>query len=345
MTDLRFLDPEALTNRAAFNERFAILNTVAVKKSVPYGPAISTYSEGDVVYFNENGQPIPFYLAKIGYEPAYNTNRALFVRKGFPKDGAWNSSGVNTYDLSTIDSWMNDTYLKTLDPDVQAAIGKTNIPYTPMNGETSVQRIEKAVFPLSATELGYAGGNKEGEVLPIASVLNTGNSVQQWTRTPVTSGTTEAYRVTATAPNFGLQTVSTTSDFYYRPSFTLPLDYAPSIYGLYDLSDNLLLKLPGAQIETGSYTGTGTYGSSNPNSLTFGFAPKMVFVIGGNYKTLGVFSSPVLSAAVSSTSFGSSSVKGLSVSWAGNTVTWYSTSNYSLQLNESGFGYEYVAIG
>ena len=32
------------------------------------------------------------------------------------------------------------------------------------------------------------------------------------------------------------------------------------------------------KIATGSYTGTGTYGSSNPNSLTFEFDPKIVFV-------------------------------------------------------------------
>lgn len=32
------------------------------------------------------------------------------------------------------------------------------------------------------------------------------------------------------------------------------------------------------KIETGSYVGTGTYGSSNPNSLTFGFQPKIIII-------------------------------------------------------------------
>lgn len=36
----------------------------------------------------------------------------------------------------------------------------------------------------------------------------------------------------------------------------------------------------GARIEVGSYVGTGTYGSSNPNSLTFGFEPKFVLIRG-----------------------------------------------------------------
>ena len=35
----------------------------------------------------------------------------------------------------------------------------------------------------------------------------------------------------------------------------------------------------GVRIATGSYVGTGTYGASNPNSLTFDFAPNLVIVI------------------------------------------------------------------
>ena len=34
-----------------------------------------------------------------------------------------------------------------------------------------------------------------------------------------------------------------------------------------------------AKIQTGSYTGTGTYGSSNPNSLTFNFKPFQVQIV------------------------------------------------------------------
>ena len=38
-------------------------------------------------------------------------------------------------------------------------------------------------------------------------------------------------------------------------------------------------KEAGVRIVTGSYVGTGTYGASNPNSLTFDFAPNLVIVI------------------------------------------------------------------
>ena len=35
-----------------------------------------------------------------------------------------------------------------------------------------------------------------------------------------------------------------------------------------------------AQIEIGSYVGTGTYGESNPNSITCSFAPKFIWIYG-----------------------------------------------------------------
>ena len=35
-----------------------------------------------------------------------------------------------------------------------------------------------------------------------------------------------------------------------------------------------------AQIEIGSYVGTGTYGASNPNSITCSFAPKLIWIYG-----------------------------------------------------------------
>ena len=38
-------------------------------------------------------------------------------------------------------------------------------------------------------------------------------------------------------------------------------------------------------IATGSYTGTGTYGSSNKKSITFSFVPKLVLVSNGKMKS------------------------------------------------------------
>lgn len=94
------------------------------------------------------------------------------------------------------------------------------------------------------------------------------------------------------------------------------------------------------KIATGSYVGTGTYGQSNPNTLTFGFVPKLVFISG--------FVSDAESAAPAyliwnrnSKMFGSYHPQ---ASLEGNTLTYYGEDN-SRQLNNIGFVYEYTAIG
>ena len=45
-----------------------------------------------------------------------------------------------------------------------------------------------------------------------------------------------------------------------------------------EISDVLAQLGTKARIQTGSYVGTGTYGASNPCSLTFDFVPKMVYI-------------------------------------------------------------------
>lgn len=115
------------------------------------------------------------------------------------------------------------------------------------------------------------------------------------------------------------------------------------------------------QIATGSYTGTGTYGSSNPNSLTFDFAPKLLIFIDdsghvmgnqsnstyydelliGNPQTLGT--DYVRSGFPSAYDDGTYSYSKRSAD--GKTLYWYINSKASYQYNTSGTVYRYVAIG
>ena len=141
----------------------------------------------------------------------------------------------------------------------------------------------------------------------------------------------------ATAALFGLGADSVPDDVLQK------LAGAAFVSGgtITDVNGNQL----GVQIETGSYVGTGTHGEDNPNSLTFGFEPKMVFVIGGNRRALGAFSSSALSKGMSISSFGAGIIGGLAVSWSGSTVTWYYSGSAASQLNEINSGYEYLAIG
>lgn len=98
------------------------------------------------------------------------------------------------------------------------------------------------------------------------------------------------------------------------------------------------------KIATGSYTGTGTSGSSNKNSLTFGFLPKIVFISSNETNTGSGFVTP------NDGGFGyagGSTGSKLTTSVSGNTISWYTnTSNGTTQqLNSSGKKFEYIAIG
>lgn len=114
-----------------------------------------------------------------------------------------------------------------------------------------------------------------------------------------------------------------------------------------------------AKIETCSYVGTGTYGSGNPNSVTFGFKPKIIFwfltdLTGEyalNYTSYRNVITPIefftteYKANKMPYIYASDASKGYAkISEDGKTISWYTVSASS-QNNISGAKYYCVAIG
>ncbi len=108
------------------------------------------------------------------------------------------------------------------------------------------------------------------------------------------------------------------------------------------------------RIATGSYTGTGTYGSSNPNSLTFEFEPKAIFMwaVNNGIRFPNALAATTYIAAIPANNvyyyggfdYPSQSRGQIKRSIDGKTITWYST-DPGYQLNSSAFTYYYLAIG
>lgn len=94
------------------------------------------------------------------------------------------------------------------------------------------------------------------------------------------------------------------------------------------------------KVATGSYTGTGTYGKSNPNSLTFGFVPKFVAFSSTRYTAFGYLLNPGTRAYLS----GNATGRDQTVTWNNKTVSWYSGDAQG-QLNYTNTEYYYIAIG
>ena len=98
--------------------------------------------------------------------------------------------------------------------------------------------------------------------------------------------------------------------------------------------------------------GTGTYGSSNPNSLTFGFAPKLVIVALSKDKNNNPNVIPEPYEGWSNMFLWIYGMKVTGTSSAdiyfindGKNFSWYATNYASNQCNESGSKYTAIAIG
>lgn len=116
-----------------------------------------------------------------------------------------------------------------------------------------------------------------------------------------------------------------------------------------------------AQIETGSYVGTGMYGQNNKNTLTFGFRPRMVFIQGrpsGAYDEIGTgiitiadkvngydVSTGMTIRGNASPADAEETVYALDVSTNENLIAWYNIRDAIFQLNLNDVTYYYTAIG
>lgn len=117
-----------------------------------------------------------------------------------------------------------------------------------------------------------------------------------------------------------------------------------------------------AEIETGSYTGTGTYGENNPNRLTFKGKPIVVFIVDHNYPSynelMRVWMFPCFAynrnnneyddpgyfniAENSGNGYGQPEYIFAKVS--GTTLMWYGEDGVGDQINQSTYRYYYFAL-
>lgn len=107
-----------------------------------------------------------------------------------------------------------------------------------------------------------------------------------------------------------------------------------------------------ARLQTGSYVGTGTYGSSNPCRLQLDFKPQLFILFGksnsnASYRDMiiAIRGDAQLAFTISHGSNPSSPVStGLIFSWASKYLTWYA-STLNNQLNASGVTYNWLVAG
>lgn len=166
-----------------------------------------------------------------------------------------------------------------------------------------------------------------------------------------TSSSGDAYYVTNC--NYEIQSLSATPTYSYEylksnNSNAYPVGFSGNYY--YEKIGQPLVNLPYySQIATGSYEGTGVRGEDNPNTLTFNFVPKFLFVTTSRGFWLYTYSQSshvlynnlIWQEGVTNVEVFTDTV---TVLRNNKTIQWYSDSEIS-QLNKTHTKYYYVAFG
>ena len=376
------------TNAAVPDDILSLLSksTLAQIKEKYTKTTIETLAVGKTITLNVSGVPKEFIVVHQGKPSSLyddSCNGTWLLMKDCYESRQWHSSNSNSYKASTIHSYLNSTFLNLFDGNIKDAIKQVKIPYVNGTGGSVVASgangLSAKIFLLSGYEVGIGGAiyvPVDGAKLNYFN-QNTGadskriaylsaSATPWWLRSPYTDDTLIAWRV---GSNGDYSSDYASYSHSIRPALVLPSTfevYTDSSGNAYTeqeyvakITDVLgnLISIPADQIKdsvkiaTGSYTGMGTYGSSNPNSLTFDFEPKLVVVgtlIPGKYSS-GEWRSGFLWAY--GQTYTATCVKDYSsvtFSQSGKTLNWWvsaNTLNAENQQNSSGQTYNYVAIG
>lgn len=327
----------------SLDKTLEVLSQAALYKTITTPTSLQDIPVGGKFYLTYNGEQVEIIRLVDNYE---NSGRILVAFTQPILADVWGSDG-SAYPDGPMDTWLNTTFLSNLSEGDQVTAVNIQVYTTAVSSSSGVVgTISRAVFPPSYAE--YGGDTADGTSIP---ELLSAVSTRAASRTPYNANYVYAQNTDGSVSGSPSAVAYAKDSIQYcRPMFTLPGDfvaYATTTSGLYDLSDNLLLKLPGVQIETGSYVGTGTYGEDNQNSLTFKFPVNYIFISNIGYKTaLAGFSPEQSSFSISGYNTLGAENK-ISVSNDGKTLKWYSgSSNASAQtqLNVSGTTYYYLAI-
>ena len=366
------------TAEAVPDDLLSVLSkSVLAQVSGKYTRHVSTNADrpvGSTMTLNVDGKPYEFIVVQQGKPSSMyddSCSGTWLLMKDCYTQRIYSSNGAEYYD-SSIDAWLNDEFINSLD--VKETVKTVKIPYKLRDGSiiSGANGLSRKAFLPSYRELGgttsYSGtgamleyfssiNSDNNSPLRIAYDHETAGAVSYFTRDPQGDG---ANLVLVITNNGGRSNVNPGYSYYIRPCIILPSDgeyvyYTDSFGNIYTeqeyetrITDVLgnLISIPGDQIKdgvkiaTGSYTGTGTYGASHPNSLTFEFEPKLVFITGNSGSDRGIFILGQGRAELSS------SYVTFYVSLSGKNMSWYSNSGGAQnQLNMNNQTYYYVAIG
>lgn len=205
---------------------------------------LSTKAVGSTVKLKVDGALKEFLVVHQGKPSSIyddSCNGTWLLMKDCYVSRAWHSSNVNKYESSDINTYLNNTFLKLLDSNIQDAIKQVKIPYRQNGGSGGTDRngangLSTKIFLLSGYEVGFT--TSDNSYFPVdgaklsyfesgtgSSALNkriaylNGSAANWWLRSPYTNYTSYVWDVRSSG-NYSNDNASYSSGI--RPALVLP---------------------------------------------------------------------------------------------------------------------------
>lgn len=203
---------------------------------------LSTKAVGSTVKLNVDGALKEFLVVHQGKPSSIydnSCNGTWLLMKDCYVSRAWHSSNVNKYESSDIHTYLNNTFLKLLDSNIQEAIKQVKLPYRQNGGSGGTDRngangLSTKIFLLSGYEVGWTTSDNsyfpvDGAKLDYFAASSGGNSKRiaylngsatyWWLRSPYTSHAGNVWYVHS---NGGYYYNSASNSYGIRPALVLP---------------------------------------------------------------------------------------------------------------------------
>ena len=179
---------------------------------------LSTKAVGSTVKLTVNGKAREFIVVHQGKPSSVydeSCNGTWLLMKDIYENRVWQSGNINKYESSDIHSYLNNTFLKLFDSNMQGAIKQVKLPYRKNGGsggttQQGANGLPCKIFLLSAPEVHYEHSyidSGEGAVLSYfascvtnnadskrVAYLN-GSAARWWLRSPYTDNTNYVWYV------------------------------------------------------------------------------------------------------------------------------------------------------
>lgn len=205
---------------------------------------LSTKAVGSTVKLKVDGALKEFLVVHQGKPSSIyddSCNGTWLLMKDCYVSRAWHSSNVNKYESSDIHTYLNNTFLKLLDSNIQEAIKQVKLPYRQNGGSGGTDRtgangLSCKIFLLSGYEVGFT--TSDNSYFPVdgaklsyfeagtgSSALNkriaylNGSATNWWLRSPYTSSTNYVWYVLSDG---GYYSYNASISSGIRPALILP---------------------------------------------------------------------------------------------------------------------------